>query len=460
MITQRKRRKMNPMLLKVLVISAVVHIAGLFVLGGITLVRYVIPDEAQFDEPPKMTEEEPPPEVKIEIKPQKKPEMEPMKNLRTRKIGNIAVADIAVDLPSGGDSFTISGGLGNLGGTSNLIGSTRGKLSFGMSQVNVFGIKAKAERILFVIDTNEQMITDNKGGINSYRVIKNEIADLVGNLNAGTLFNVMLQDRTVTLLFKPRLVNAGSDAHSQLIRWISPINSNPNRAGLSGIPGATRPYLRALTNDPIQAQFDLSWQGNETAFITQYAIEQGIDTIFFITGYHAGFSTVQRRPNEREAIQWQKTINDPKYKAALARHQAEIPQMEQRVREALNGINAERRSKGEPDRVLNSRWGVYSDYRELGLKWNTEHPGFEPRYEIDPQAIARYFKKLNETIYGQFDKPSPSINVVLFLAEDEFYSKQDEKQLRDYVRHFNGRNRIIRGEKGIKRASNVTGIGG
>jgi divalent metal cation (Fe/Co/Zn/Cd) transporter len=49
--------------------------------------------------PPEMTEEEPPPEVKIEIKPQKKPEMEPMKNLRTRKIGNIAVDDISVDLP-------------------------------------------------------------------------------------------------------------------------------------------------------------------------------------------------------------------------------------------------------------------------------------------------------------------------------------------------------------------------
>jgi hypothetical protein len=46
----------------------------------------------------------------------------------------------------------------------------------------------------------------------------------------------------------------------------------------------------------------------------------------------------------------------------------------------------------------------------------------------------------------------PSINVVLFLAEDEAFSKQSSQQLKDYVSFYEGKHRIIRGEKEIKSA--------
>ena len=451
MITKQQRRKMNPMLLNVLVFSAALHAIALFVLGGITVVKYIIPDDAQFEEPAEVAEEKPPPEVKVEIKPRH--EIQPMNNLSTKNIGNIAVADIAVDLPSMGDSFSIrTGDIGNFGGASNLIGSGRGQLDFGSSQVNVFGIKAKAERILFVIDTNRQMVTDKKGGLNSYRVIKDEITDMVGNLNAGTLYNVMLQDRTRTLLFKPNLVTAGSDSHAQLVRWIAPINSNANKPGLEGVRGSKRPTLRSLSDQTVYKSLSIGHRGNETIFITQYALEQNIDTIFFITGYHQGFEAVRRDLNEKEEIEWQKKISSREYKEQLAKHQIEVPAMKQRVANELNRINAERRSKGQPPRVLDQRHGVYSNANELGLNWNTRHPGHKPHPLIEPREIQKYVTQLNEQLYEQFDKPVPSINVVLFLAEDEAFSKQAEKQLRDYVRFYKGKRRIIRGEKEINSA--------
>ena len=40
---------MNPMLLNVLLISGGVHALALFVLGSITIYKYIIPDEAQFE---------------------------------------------------------------------------------------------------------------------------------------------------------------------------------------------------------------------------------------------------------------------------------------------------------------------------------------------------------------------------------------------------------------------------
>ena len=58
---------MNPMLLNVLLISLLVHVAALVIFGSWTLVKYVIPDEADFEEPPAIEEVEPPKEVKIEI---------------------------------------------------------------------------------------------------------------------------------------------------------------------------------------------------------------------------------------------------------------------------------------------------------------------------------------------------------------------------------------------------------
>ncbi|CAI8362735.1 MAG: Uncharacterised protein [Opitutia bacterium UBA7350] len=438
------------MLVKVLVVSAAIHVLGLFVLGGITVVRYIIPDEAQFEEPPEINEEKPPPEVKVEIKP--KPQIKPMRDLRMKKVGNIAVADIAVDLPSESDSFTINAGIGGFGGASNLMGTGRGKLDFGSSQVNVFGLKARAERILFVIDTNRQMLTDKKGGLNSYRLIKDEITDRVGNLSAGTLFNVMLQDRTKTLLFQKNLVTASSDSHSKLVKWIAPINSNANNPGLESNYRAAKPTLKALKDEYLQPFLTLHYRGNETAFITQYALEQGIDTIFFITGYHRGFESVRRKMNPQEEEAWETKINSRAYIEQLTKHEQEVPQMEQRIRNELNRINAERKAKGQPPRVIDRRWGVYSAYNDLGLKWNTRHPGHRPYPDVDSKDITQYFRELNEELYLQYDKPVPSINVVLFLAEDEIFDKQAEQQLKDYVRFYEGKYRIIRGEKEIKSA--------
>lgn len=108
----------------------------------------------------------------------------------------------------------------------SLFGGTRGNIGMGLSDVSVFGLKSRAERILFVIDANRHMVTDQKGGLNSYKIIKDGITDMVGNLSAGTLFNVMLQDRKKMMMFKPQLVFAGSEVHQQHIQWINPINAN------------------------------------------------------------------------------------------------------------------------------------------------------------------------------------------------------------------------------------------
>lgn len=357
------------MLLKVLLISGGVHAVALFILGSITVYKYIVPDEAQFEEPDAIVEEQPPPEVKIEIKQQAAPQQQAMQSLRMKQVGNIAVSAVDVNLPNMQQSFTVSAGMGGFG-SGSLLGGTRGTLGIGMSDVSVFGLKTRAERILFVIDANRQMVTDAKGGLNSYKIIKDEITDMVGNLSAGTLFNVMIADRRNNKVFKQQLVPAGQEVHQQLIQWMAPINADARNPGLEGARGVGRERLETLTEEAIHN--DILWAnqaGNDTAFMTQLAIEQDVDAIFFIAGYHRGFERVRRRLTEREEADWKRFSTSRKYQEQLAEHQKEVPLMQKRINYKMKKINEERKAKGQPPRVLNSRHGIYSDAQELGLKW-------------------------------------------------------------------------------------------
>ena len=75
------------------------------------------------------------------------------------------------------------------------------------------------------------MLFDSKGGLNSYNSIKDEISNMVGNLSAGTLFNVMLINWNSYSLFKPQLVASGTSITSELAQWLAPINSSAQNAG-------------------------------------------------------------------------------------------------------------------------------------------------------------------------------------------------------------------------------------
>ena len=445
MIIPQKKRKINPILLNVLLISGGVHAIALLILGSITVYKYVIPDEAQFEEPSAVTEEQPPPEVKIEIK-QQPPKQQAMQSLRMKQVGNIAVSAVNVNLPNMQESFTVSAGMGGFGGGS-LLGGTRGTLGIGMSDISVFGLKTRAERILFVIDANSQMLTDAKGGLTSYKIIKDEITDMVGNLSAGTLFNVMMADRRNSKFFKKQLVPAGQEVHQQLIQWITPINANARNAGLvESDGGVTRERLETLSNDANHK--DILWAkeaGNDTTFMTQLALEQDVDAIFFIAGYHRGFERVRRRLTEQEEADWIRFSTTRKYQDQLAVHQEEIPNMQRRIDFRMAKINEERNKKGQPARVLNSRWGIYSDSRELGLEWETEHPGWRPVYFLESREIEKYFKKIVDVLYTNKGSEKPSVNVILFLAGDEEMREEWEDQLDDYTDFFRGKYRIIRG---------------
>lgn len=457
MITVNRKKKLNPILMKVIFMSVLFHVVAAFVAGIMTIANYVIQEDTQFEEPPAVVEEKPPPNVKVQIKPQQ-PKATQTRRLTMRPVTSIAVANVDVNLPSMDQNFTVSAGIGGVVGGS-LLGGARGNFGFGLSDVSVFGLRTRAERILFIIDTNRRMVTDEKGGLNSYRVIKDEIADMVGNLSAGTLFNIMLQDRRRIKLFKPQLVPAGSELHQELVRWIGAVNANAAKPGLEGVAGAVHARLNALPENELHKALSWGHGDNDTAFMTQVALEQSADAIFMITGSHRGFGNVVAPPSERQIADWEKYRATTKYQEALAAHRKEEPEMRQRVAKEMAKINADRAKKELPPRVLARRSNdVRGNARELELKWKHPHPGGGAGHtDVEPWHVEKYFKEVMEQLYLNRGQQLPSLNIVLFLAGDEAYDKSWEDQLKSYVRFFRGKSRIIRGENEIKSARSAMG---
>ena len=174
-----------------------------------------------------------------------------------------------------------------------------------------------------------------------------------------------------------------------------------------------------------------------------------------ITGYHRGFQRVRRQPTERESAYWQRISSTRKYQKQLAEHQKEVPIMQKRIQAEMAEINAKRKAKGQPPRVLEQRYGVYSNANELNLKWETQHPGGQPAHFYEARELEKYFRDLIDVLYTDKGGVKPSVNVVLFLAGDEEMHKDWEDSLKDYVRFFGGKYRIIRGLDEIKSASSA-----
>ena len=456
-----QKKKMNPLLMKVIIISVGIHVIAGFIAGVITVATHVLQEDAQFEEPPAVVEEEPPPPVKVQIRPQT-PKVQPMNQLRMRPVANIAIANVAVDLPSMDQSFTVSAGLGGIGG-GNLLGGARGNIGMGISDVNVFGLTARAEKILFIVEANRRMVYDEKGGLNSYRVIKDEIADMVGNLSAGTLFNVMLADGKHIKLFKPQLVPAGSETAVDLARWFAPVNSSVKQLGIgSGSKVAQietkldkyQRYYAGLRKWPVEQA------------VAQVAMEMNVNAIFQIVGDHSGFNRIRLdlTPEERathnkdvEAMRV-KIKTDPKIIAMSAARNAEAKEMKKKVASALAAENKRRAAKGQPPKVMSRNFE--RQIQEMGLKWTTPRPPQIPRGPViwaDAKQVRRYFHALCQDLFIENRRQPPSMNVVLFLAGDEAFPDAKENAVKEFVRYFKGKMKIIRGLDEIKKAATAKG---
>lgn len=442
---QKKKRKRNILLLESFGISAAIQIGLLVLAGGYVVYEAVLREDAQFEEPPPELVEELPEDVEVQI--QKQPPRMNLQDrpLRIKSVGNISVANIDANVIAGqGETFSVGAQFSNMGNLD--IGSAAGSLGLGLSEVNVFGLKDKGERILFLVDGSRRMVEDRVGGLWSYQAVKDELVKLVGELSPGTLFNVMVFDHLGrTQGFRSEMQASTPQAVDELRKWFDPINKTVE------VAGRVRPNIRIQekTDTPTGAALASLMLGNGPFYVTQLALEQGADLVYVITTAWTGFHPVRRPLNDKEREEWTKVTSDRKYQEQLKAFERELAEKRPAFQRRVKAMNAERAAKGLPPRVWNEI--PERQYAIAGVTMKTKHPGREPHVHVDEREVKSHFQSLVDSLYKARRLRPPNFNVIVLMAEDDELSRDQKSELREFTRVFGqGRYMELKGRKAIE----------
>lgn len=300
----------------------------------------------------------------------------------------------------------------------------------GTVQVNFFGIKSKGRRIAFLIEAERYMLTDPKGGIPAYQIVKEEIASMIGKFDVSTSYNVLMFDHYHLSAFSEKLVPATSANIEKVRDWIYPVNQQFEKIGLASIG---YPKLKAAQEiEPVRNRL---LQGYMLAI--QYALESDVDTVFIMT---SGWRHMARYETKEELAEYLKDMrwtdkNEKEWQEAVVKAQA-----------WLKEENDKRKAKGIPQRVIRSIHEIVAEV--------TPNVRRKPGPNIDADEREKQILNAIRIIYSGQGKTKPQINFVLFVGKDEQNIPMQDHFENIASRARGGKVRVLQGMAALK---NVTG---
>ncbi len=331
------------------------------------------------------------------------------------------------------------------------------------SAVSFFGIEGGGRRIAFLVDANPAMLIDEKGGMFAYDKVKAEIGAMLGGLNRGTAFNIIVFQGKRLSMFRSEPVRALPSNVYRATKWLDPLNRSYEALGLQedytveGVkPGA----------EPIDHQ-DIAYYSKAI----QAALEQDVNAIFCISN---GWGGMNRRLTAEDEAKWAE---------ARAQHREEVAKLDikvtydpaevaawrkaqERAREWLRQENEARREKGlAPKVVLNFgdlvRKVTPGARPPRGTRSQDPPPGpsmadldIERPMPYTPEDVEKHIGNVVKALYGTFKADRPKIHLVLFLGEEEDIGQYEEHFVR-LTRRNQGQLKILRGLAALE---NVTGF--
>jgi hypothetical protein len=299
-----------------------------------------------------------------------------------------------------------------------------GSLGFASTQINVFGLKSSGEKILFVLDTNRNMLIDEIGGIPAYKIIKDELTSLISRLPPTALFNVVVFDNTQARSFSKELSTASPDNIEKLKQWLAPLNSDKARFGLATLPspGTTLAY------EPIAPIANIQ-RGWPAAF--SYAVKTGVDNIYwlgtddYLNWIHRDlYNDVKRGkpllhpsgwPPESQGIDYSPAGGKEKWDKLVAE-----------ARKKFEAENARRSAAGQPLRVIP---GFGGEAALVGMYFEgaavPRRVGSDNIYQYTADDVVEYIEALQKKYAGS-DRRSAgiglqtkplSVNVIHFVPK-------------------------------------------
>ena len=462
MISQfkKKTRKLNPMLLNVIVISAILHVVAAVLIGGWIVSTSMAPPEPEFAPPPP-TEKMVPKKIEYSVamaqQQKKSVSSKPKKRIQVKAINNLNTPKINIALPQINTKIGVAG-IGKGIGRGSALGG--GGLGMGAKAVSLFKVKASGERFLFLVDCTDRTMTDIKGGLKAYNAIRDEITKLINGLPPSIVFNVGFFDKagpTVQFLFfKQGLQAATPSAKSEFASWVKTINRDADNVGIdnNGNYRLTKKMPRSTMNHSLQ--------------ITQVAMEQKADAAFIISGSWTDlYENVRRSPDKKE-LDWLKKERDKAKKAYekagwdRAKLREYAKESAQWTRDAQLAYKAyqEKRVKSGGNRQLGTD---YYKWAQKNFKDQPEGPeGDAPekytpgnyKFFYEKKEVQAYLRSVIDENYGTgASRKKYSMNLIVFMGDDEIKQamdkdkdqfKEDQRVWKGFARDFKGRFSLLK----------------
>jgi hypothetical protein len=420
----KQRRLLGPKLAAAAV--AILAHAGLFMLLGLVIIVLPAPPAAEITATAVTEQVQEKPETKKIIVPQPSPATAAVARPTTSAmtaagVSAISLPDFDFKAPSEAVAEVATT---DLGSSFSMAFQPKGTV-----QVNFFGIKSKGRRIAFLIEAERYMLTDPKGGIPAYQIVKEEIASMISKFGVSTAFNVLMFDHFHLSAFSDKLV-PGTSANIDKIRdWMYPVNRDFEKIGLAAIG---YPKIQAAQEiEPIRNNL---LQGYMLAI--QYALESDVDTVFIIT---SGWRHMARWETKEEYVKYLKEARwsdreEKEWLAAVAK-----------ATEWLKKENDQRKAKGIPQRVIRSIGEVIA---EMGIE--VRH---KPGPNIDAEEREKQIFNAIRIIYSGQNKTKPQINFVLFVGKDEVNIPMEAHFEAIASRARGGKVRVLQGLGALKNVS-------
>jgi hypothetical protein len=234
------------------IISIGLHVALILLAGGMVAMKFYKKKGAgfQIDQKPKLERR------KLQMPVKAEPFIEQMSKPKLQTTSRItANSPQMVNIPEQGEYVKMAPMPTFKGGYTNFVQMDRTlefnskyrDVSFGISAVDFFGTRGKAEKVVIVVDTSRSMLFDNRGGADSYQMVHEDLREVIGRMRSATLFNVVLFDNNKVSLFNPSMTPATPTGKTNVLQWIGGINTNLAHVGIS----------KEMNNYSPQTQYDI-----------------------------------------------------------------------------------------------------------------------------------------------------------------------------------------------------------
>lgn len=466
----RPKKDKNSLLYQIFIVVTAIMVVSLITFGGIIVAQNIINPDKQMQAPP--TEVKPPPEQqqkRLDIERQTRKTTKINKTIAVVSENRMQTPDIVVTPPS-----SLGGGMGI--STISPMDMTAG-LNIRGTSINLMGLPSISEKVLICLDAGPYLMTDAKGGLDTYKVIREAIKDMVNKLPSTTLFNLMAfnTELGVTLNFFQKGLTAATPFQKRMAAdWINPINVSLKKIG----PGGNNYTLKYpfLPQPPSSANYNALRSNIYRVY--QAAMEQGADTVYILATDWTPPDDIKLPWTPAETDRYRKArekYDEQRRKALEAAGWTEEKQLEFEQKE----------QKARADGMAKARKWIQEENekrKKAGKSLYVGTPGqamHEQKFYVKPQpapppislkapeakfkaygvkGIINYYSDtgLLKDLYLSKKQRIPSLNIIIFRGKDDPWPNNKNTAVRAFASaHTGGKIKILRGIDPIREASAV-----